>query len=111
MNELKGKVAIVVGSSRGLGRGITEAFLDAGANVVAVARNPAPLKELAGQRPELQLVAADATDPIGGGKPAVATFSRRRRSGRRRGAPATPDPSPHVGDLFRQLANRYADGV
>jgi NAD(P)-dependent dehydrogenase (short-subunit alcohol dehydrogenase family) len=64
MKDLKGKVAIVVGSSRGLGRGITEAFLDAGANVVAVARNPAPLKELAGQRPELRLVAADATDPM-----------------------------------------------
>lgn len=64
MNELEGKTAIVVGSSRGLGRGITEAFLDAGARVVAVARNPAPLAELAGHRPELQLVAADATDPM-----------------------------------------------
>jgi NAD(P)-dependent dehydrogenase (short-subunit alcohol dehydrogenase family) len=64
MKMLDGKVAIVVGSSRGLGRGITEAFLDAGARVVAVARNPAPLKELAGQHPELQLVAADAGDPM-----------------------------------------------
>src|SRR5260370_11275655 len=64
MNELDGKVAIVVGSSRGLGRGITEAFLDAGATVVAVARNPAPLTELAARRPELQLVAADASDPM-----------------------------------------------
>src|SRR5260370_19856363 len=64
MKELEGKVAIVVGSSRGLGRGIAEAFLDAGANVVAVARNPAPLEELADKRPELHLVAADATDPM-----------------------------------------------
>jgi 3-oxoacyl-[acyl-carrier protein] reductase len=64
MKELDGKVAIVVGASRGLGRGITEAFLDAGANVVAVARNPAPLNELADKRPELHLVAADASDPI-----------------------------------------------
>jgi len=64
MKELDGKVAIVVGSSRGLGRGITQAFLDAGATVVAVARNPAPLTELAAGRPELQLVAADASDPM-----------------------------------------------
>src|SRR5260370_30848257 len=64
MKELEGKVAIVVGSSRGLGRGIAEAFLDAGANVVAVARNPAPLEELADKRPELHLVAADATHPM-----------------------------------------------
>jgi NAD(P)-dependent dehydrogenase (short-subunit alcohol dehydrogenase family) len=64
MKELDGKVAIVVGSSRGLGRGITEAFLDAGASVVAVARNPAPLKDLADKRPELHLVAADASDPM-----------------------------------------------
>jgi NAD(P)-dependent dehydrogenase (short-subunit alcohol dehydrogenase family) len=64
MNELEGKVAIVVGASRGLGRGITEAFLEAGAKVVAVARDPTPLAGLAGKRAELRLVAADATDPM-----------------------------------------------
>ena len=64
MNELNGKVAIVVGASRGLGRGITEAFLDAGAHVVAVARNLAPLTELASRRPELHLVAGDGSDPM-----------------------------------------------
>ena len=64
MTELDGKVAIVVGSSRGLGRGITEAFLVAGAKVVAVARDPAPLSGLAAKHTDLKLVAADASDPM-----------------------------------------------
>src|SRR5260221_3383975 len=63
MKELEGKTAIVVGSSRGFGRGIAEAFLDAGARVVAVARNPAPVTELAGQLPALPLVAAAPARP------------------------------------------------
>ncbi|HEX6509701.1 MAG TPA: SDR family NAD(P)-dependent oxidoreductase, partial [Chloroflexota bacterium] len=33
MNALTGKTAIVAGASRGLGRGVTEAFLAAGATV------------------------------------------------------------------------------
>ena len=32
--------------------------------MVAVARNPAPLEELAAKHPELHLVAADASDPM-----------------------------------------------
>ena len=63
MKELEGKVAIVVGTSRGLGRGVAEAFLDAGASVVAIARDPQPLAELAAHNPRLQLLSADATDP------------------------------------------------
>lgn len=64
MRSLDGKTAIVVGGSRGLGRGITEAFLAAGATVVVVARNPEPLSEASATNPLLQLVAADAADPI-----------------------------------------------
>jgi NAD(P)-dependent dehydrogenase (short-subunit alcohol dehydrogenase family) len=37
MNQLADKRAIVVGASRGLGRGVTEAFLAEGASVLAVA--------------------------------------------------------------------------
>jgi 5,10-methylene-tetrahydrofolate dehydrogenase/methenyl tetrahydrofolate cyclohydrolase len=38
MSDLSGRTTIVVGASRGLGRGIAAAFAEAGAPVVAVAR-------------------------------------------------------------------------
>lgn len=53
MKDLEGKVAVVVGASQGLGAGIAQAFAEAGARVVGVARNPGP-----------GIVAADATDPV-----------------------------------------------
>ena len=46
MTELSGKTALVVGGSRGFGRGIADALLAAGAAVHVVARNPEPLAEL-----------------------------------------------------------------
>jgi NAD(P)-dependent dehydrogenase (short-subunit alcohol dehydrogenase family) len=68
MNQLADKRAIVTGASRGLGRGVAEAFLAEGASVVAVARDISPLTELAGRSRLLKLVAADASDPIVAGK-------------------------------------------
>jgi len=68
VGELADKVAVVVGASRGLGRGVAEAFLDAGASVVAVARDPQPLANLPARTPNLQLVAADASDPVVAGR-------------------------------------------
>jgi NAD(P)-dependent dehydrogenase (short-subunit alcohol dehydrogenase family) len=54
---------IVVGASRGLGRGIATAFAQTGAPVVAVARTAGPLDELAGGLGNVQPEVADATDP------------------------------------------------
>ena len=53
---------MVVGASRGLGRGVATAFAAAGAPVVAVARTAAPLSELANGAGNIEATVADATD-------------------------------------------------
>jgi NAD(P)-dependent dehydrogenase (short-subunit alcohol dehydrogenase family) len=62
MNELSGKRTLVVGASRGLGRGIAVAFAEAGSRVVAVARTGPALAELAATHPGIAIEVADATD-------------------------------------------------
>lgn len=56
------KVWFVTGSSRGLGRAIVQKALDAGDQVVATARNPEQLADLAGYGDRVLPVALDVTD-------------------------------------------------
>ena len=63
MRDLSGKTAVVVGASRGLGRGVASAFASAGASVVALARSEAALAELAAGSANIRSEVADATDP------------------------------------------------
>jgi NAD(P)-dependent dehydrogenase (short-subunit alcohol dehydrogenase family) len=65
--ELSANATIVVGASRGLGRGIAKVLADTGAPVIAVARSAGRLAELAGSAPTVQTVVADATDAVAAG--------------------------------------------
>jgi NAD(P)-dependent dehydrogenase (short-subunit alcohol dehydrogenase family) len=61
--QLDGKRAVVVGASRGLGRGIAEALAGAGASVRALARDAAGLADLETAKPTVKVTVADALDP------------------------------------------------
>jgi NAD(P)-dependent dehydrogenase (short-subunit alcohol dehydrogenase family) len=62
MSDLSDRTTVVVGASRGLGRGIAHAFAEAGAPVVAVARTSPALAELATTNANIRTEVADATD-------------------------------------------------
>ena len=60
-SALSDKTTIVVGASRGLGRGIATALAESGATVVAVART-APVAEPGNRAGTIQPEIADAAD-------------------------------------------------
>ncbi|WP_319433956.1 SDR family oxidoreductase [Mycobacterium sp. RTGN5] len=63
MNELSGQTAVVVGASRGLGRGIAQAFAQADASVIAVARSGPALADLSATDDNIHAEVVDAADP------------------------------------------------
>ncbi|MGH3460017.1 MAG: SDR family oxidoreductase [Kribbellaceae bacterium] len=62
MNDLSSRTTVVVGASRGLGRGIATALAEAGAPVVAVSRTAAEFPEPADGTGGIEPVASDAGD-------------------------------------------------
>jgi NAD(P)-dependent dehydrogenase (short-subunit alcohol dehydrogenase family) len=63
MNDLSGKTTLVVGASRGLGRGIVTAFAEAGAPVVAVSRSTTTFPDPANNAGSIQNEVTDGGDP------------------------------------------------
>ena len=80
MSDLSGRTTVVVGASRGLGRGIARAFAEAGAPVVAVARTGPALAELATTSANIRTEVADAAGATVAGACWTST-SRRFSSG------------------------------
>ncbi|WP_235983888.1 SDR family NAD(P)-dependent oxidoreductase [Bradyrhizobium australiense] len=62
MLPLTGKNMVVIGGSRGVGRRVVEAAVRDGAHVLAVARQDAPLRQLAEEVSSIEILPLDATD-------------------------------------------------
>jgi NAD(P)-dependent dehydrogenase (short-subunit alcohol dehydrogenase family) len=73
--ELKGKVAVVTGASKGIGLAVVEALAGEGMNVVAGARNVDALKD----KDNVSAVAVDLVDPDGPGRLVGEAVKRHRR--------------------------------
>lgn len=67
-NTLRGKVAVITGSTRGLGLAISQAYVLEGASVVISGRHEASvieaIKQVKGHRGQLSGIAADTGDPL-----------------------------------------------
>ena len=63
--RLAGKTALVTGAGQGIGRATALAFVDEGASVLAIDRNPESLETLRDDRPGISTFVVDVTDADG----------------------------------------------
>jgi 3-oxoacyl-[acyl-carrier protein] reductase len=83
MAELSGKVALITGASRGIGRGIALELASAGCDVMLAARDAAALEKVAGEARELGSRAAiHAADLTVNGEPTALVAAQARAFGR-----------------------------
>jgi NAD(P)-dependent dehydrogenase (short-subunit alcohol dehydrogenase family) len=106
MGELRGRRAVVVGASRGFGRGIAEALIEAGAEVYGLSRTDASdLVHATGGR--VRTIVADATDAEAAGrvlrevKPSIVVLN----------AGATPTPAPVQGHTWESFSVNWNTDV
>lgn len=75
--SLEGRVALISGASRGIGKAIARSFSDAGARVMLSSRKLDQLEATAGELPgECDVVAANTGDPSSGEAAVQATLAR-----------------------------------
>jgi 3-oxoacyl-[acyl-carrier protein] reductase len=103
---LSDRVFVVTGGSRGLGRATVEVLLAEGARVVAVARTPEPLRELADTHDADRVTAlpADLADPSAAERivaTAVARYGRVDGALISVGGPPTGSPLTVTDDVWR----------
>jgi NAD(P)-dependent dehydrogenase (short-subunit alcohol dehydrogenase family) len=103
-------VALVTGASRGLGRAVTTALVERGWRVIADARDPRPLENVAAGDPAIHAIPGDVSDPEHRRRLAEAVAAAGRLDVLLNNASVLgPSPQPRLADYpLGTLAQVYA---